>query len=177
MISQGVTDDWILKAARVVIRILQVVVGFAALMIAVATVVVSFDPSWLLKELGASAGIDVARFRWLVVAGLLGGAVLLGLFVLFLQSLHRIIATVGRGDPFTPDNARRLREMAWLLLAMQLGAFALELYSDWIGRFVEYVTFDEGLSITALLGVLVLFILARVFQHGAALRSDLEGTV
>ncbi|WP_431468854.1 DUF2975 domain-containing protein [Sphingosinithalassobacter sp. LHW66-3] len=177
MFAPGINDDWMLKTARIVIRVLQVVLGIAALAIGVATLVVGVDPSWLLKELGANPGIDVARFRWFVIGGLLGGAVLLGLFVLFLQSLHRIIATVGRGDPFTPDNARRLREMAWLLLAMQLGAFALELYSDWIGRFVEYVTFDEGLSITALLGVLVLFILARVFQHGAALRSDLEGTV
>jgi len=177
MFAPGINDDWMLKTARIVIRALQVVLGIAALAIGVATLVVGVDPSWLLKELGANPGIDVARFRWFVIGGLLGGAVLLGLFVLFLQSLHRIIATVGRGDPFTPDNARRLREMAWLLLAMQLGAFALELYSDWIGRFVEYVTFDEGLSITALLGVLVLFILARVFQHGAALRSDLEGTV
>jgi Fe-S cluster assembly ATPase SufC len=34
-----------------------------------------------------------------------------------------------------------------------------------------------GLDMTGILLVIILFILARVFRHGAAMREDLEGTV
>jgi hypothetical protein len=37
--------------------------------------------------------------------------------------------------------------------------------------------FDFGVSLGGLLLALTLFILARVFRQGAAMREDLEGTV
>ena len=41
----------------------------------------------------------------------------------------------------------------------------------------EELTADIEFSLTGVLLALVLFILARVFRHGAAMREDLEGTV
>ena len=41
-----------------------------------------------------------------------------------------------------------------------------------------HMSFDDGgFDMTALLLTVILFILARVFRHGAAMREDLEGTV
>ncbi len=37
--------------------------------------------------------------------------------------------------------------------------------------------FDWSPSFTAWLATLMLFVLARVFRHGAQMRADLEGTV
>ena len=39
------------------------------------------------------------------------------------------------------------------------------------------ITIDAGLDIEGILLALILFILARVFRHGARMRDDLEGTV
>ena len=38
-------------------------------------------------------------------------------------------------------------------------------------------TVDAGFDLTTVLVIVVLFILARVFKHGAQMRDDLEGTV
>ena len=97
-------------------------------------------------------------------------------------SLRRIIGTVGEGDPFAPVNADRLSMMAWLLLGVQilmLPAAGLGLMlAKWADK-VDHadVNINAGLDLTGILMVLVLFILARVFRHGAAMREDLEGTV
>ena len=47
------------------------------------------------------------------IGSLIGGAVLLVL----LRELLRIIDSARVGDPFVPENARRLRHIGWLLLA------------------------------------------------------------
>jgi hypothetical protein len=49
----------------------------------------------------------------------------------------------------------------------------------WIAQFDKsgHVRIDAGISGNGLLLVLVLFILARVFRQGTAMREELEGTV
>jgi len=103
------------------------------------------------------------------------------LFRLF-QLLKRIVDTVGEGDPFVPENARRLTQMAWLSLGVQLAALPIGAIGLWIEEVTEGkggadITVDSGLSGNGLLLMLILFILARVFRQGAAMRAELEGTV
>lgn len=96
-----------------------------------------------------------------------------------LLKLGKIIAL--KGDPFIPDNARRLEAMAWLLLGVTILAVvvgelrsALANLADPQGAHaIDYSLYD----LHSLLIVLILFILARIFRHGAAMREDLEGTV
>ena len=117
----------------------------------------------------------------------IGLAIVAMLFVFF-GKLRRIIGTVGEGDPFQPENAQRLSLMAWLMLGTQLalipaGAIAIPLasYAAAVKESgIEDVSFSfdsGGFDMTAWLLVVILFILARVFRHGAAMREDLEGTV
>ena len=95
---------------------------------------------------------------------------------IILTRLLAIVETVRGGDPFVAGNARRLTVIAWALLALQLldlvyGAIALSVepgdspFSGW--------TFN----ITGWIAVLLLFVLARVFEQGAAMRDDIEGMV
>lgn len=89
--------------------------------------------------------------------------------------LLAIVETVRAGDPFVAENGRRLLVIAWTLLGLQLldlafGAVAL-------GYLSETDAFGWTLSLTGWLAVLLLFVLARVFDHGARLRDELEGTV
>jgi hypothetical protein len=93
-----------------------------------------------------------------------------------LTRLRAMIDTVRSGDPFVSVNARRLTGIAWCLLGIQLidlvfGAVALSVAGD-----------DSPLSgwtfnMTGWIAVLLLFVLARVFEQGARMREDIEGTV
>ena len=95
-----------------------------------------------------------------------------------------LAATFGKvavGDPFAPENGSRLSRMGWLAIGAQGIALALkgvvkvlEPYAIKAGKPID-LEFD--LDMSGVLLVLILFILARVFRHGAAMRADLEGTV
>ena len=112
---------------------------------------------------------------------LIGLAIVAMLFVFF-GSLRKIINTVGEGDPFAPANANRLSLMGWLMLGVQLlliPALGLGLLLAKYADEMEHssITIDAGLDMEGILLVIILFILSRVFRHGAAMREDLEGTV
>ena len=104
------------------------------------------------------------------------------LLYLFFGKLRRIIGTVGEGDPFVPDNADRLSAMAWMMLGVYLLGIAISVVgvtvTNWASQ-LDGVHVSSGISFDAssILLVIILFILARVFRHGAAMREDLEGTV
>ena len=149
-------------------------------------VVVSVLPAILLNQDTVAAelakdGKDVN------VDGLIAGlavmlpliAVLLAGAFWFVHLLGRIVDTVGEGDPFIPTNADRLRTMGWLALAIQLLTLPIGVAVARVAKAVEDTPSDTsvGLDFTGLVLILILFILARVFRKGAAMREELEGTV
>lgn len=95
----------------------------------------------------------------------------------FIRHLRRIVDTVAQGDPFIPDNALRLRHMGWITVAMQLIAIPAGALSGWISYTGKMRYVDVGVSLGGVLLALILFVLARVFSQGAAMRDELEGTV
>lgn len=179
--------DPLLSIARGVIFIVQAVLAFAAVMLTVGAPLVVFLQERITAELRAEYGDPAAQFPVLALTGLLLLALLVvGLSWLFLRHLRRIIDTVGDGDPFVPANAERLTAMAWLMLAVQALAIPLGALGLYIGTFSEYIgTFSDNpnvladidLDLSGIVLVVTLFILARVFRLGAAMRDDLEGTV
>lgn len=128
--------------------------------------------------------LPMPQFLWVLTAILVCVvALVLILFRIFLL-LKRIVDTVGDGDPFVPVNATRLTQMAWLSLAVQIASFAIGSAAAWIEHVAgdsphvkADIQIDGGLSGNGLLLMLILFILARVFRQGAAMRAELEGTV
>lgn len=93
-----------------------------------------------------------------------------------LAALLRLIALVRRGDPFVQDAARQVERIGWGLLAIQL----LDLVAGLVtGRLADLgaEVLDWQPSLTGWLGVLVAFVLARVFRAGTRLRDELEGVV
>ena len=149
-------------------------------------VVVSVLPAILLNQDTVAA--ELAKDgKDINVDGLIAGlavmlpliAVLLAGAFWFVHLLGRIVDTVGEGDPFIPTNADRLRTMGWLALAIQLLTLPIGIAVARIAKAVEDSPSDTsvGLDLTGLVLVLILFILARVFRKGAAMREELEGTV
>ena len=94
-----------------------------------------------------------------------------------LNRLLVIVATVGTGNPFVAANAARLSAIAWALLALELTHLAVAAVAASVSSAAVPLHIGWGFSLTRLLAVLLLFVLARVFEQGASMREELEGTV
>jgi hypothetical protein len=83
--------------------------------------------------------------------------------------------SVRHGDPFVPENAARLRAIAWCLLAIQLlhAGFGLLVRQAQ----AAHVRMEWEFSLAGWLAVLLTFVLARIFDEGARLRGDLRAII
>ena len=177
-------NDPLLIAAKIVLAFLMGVMGLVAVLLVAGAVAAPIFEGDIVAELIADGkGPPPAGFVWIVSLMLAGIAGLLGLLVYFLLLLWRIVGTVGAGDPFVPENAARLSRMGWVAVAGNVLALfvagAVTRVATVAADMGEDVDFNGDIDFGGggLLLILVLFILARVFRHGAAMREDLEGTV
>ena len=174
-------SDPLLFAGRILVIISQAVVALAAIAIAIGLPILFLIRDRITAELQAELADPSVVFPVVPVVGVLLMALgILALAFFFLRNLRRIIDTVGEGDPFAPVNAERLTEMGWFALAAQIlavPAAGLALYISKLLQDEFDMTVDAGLSLEGVTLVVLLFILARVFRHGAQMREDLEGTV
>ena len=121
----------------------------------------------------AQTGEFMAGMRAIMVLGLAS----IPLFHLVFTRVLRIIETVRIGDPFIRANAVRLRLMAWTLLGLEILHIAVAAIAKAVSTPSTRLDIDWEFSVTALLAILLLFVLAQAFAHGAQMREDLEGTV
>ena len=94
-----------------------------------------------------------------------------------LTRLLTIVGTVSTGSPFVAANAARLRAIAWALVALELTHYAVGAVAASVSSAGVPLDIGWGFSLTRWLAVLLLFVLARVFEQGTRMREDLEGTV
>jgi len=102
--------------------------------------------------------------------------VMVAAHLLFVRLLA-LLRTVEEGDPFVAANARRLQTVAWCLLAIQV----CDLLFGWAATGFDVAAGERttGWSpgITGWVAVLLVFVLARVFEAGTRLRDDAELTI
>jgi len=169
----------LLESARILSVLGRAICIFGALVLGVGLLFVAFGGVSAFDAINAEmveAGAPVSgRFALALVFGT--GFVILLLGERFLQQLQKIIASLPDGDPFIDENAARLERMGWLALAMQVMGLLTTIYSFEVERLASALEINSDVSIEGVFLVLILFILARVFRHGAAMREDLEGTV
>jgi hypothetical protein len=96
---------------------------------------------------------------------------------LILARLLNIVETVSVGNPFVVANALRLKTIAWAMLGLELMHFTVGAVAALVSTAAAPLNIGWGFSLTRWLAVLLLFVLARVFEQGARMREDLEGTV
>jgi hypothetical protein len=94
-----------------------------------------------------------------------------------LARLLGVVDTVWSGDPFVIENAIRLRKIAWAVLALEMLHLVVVAVAANVSTPKTPLDISWNFSLTRWLAVLLLFVLARVFEHGARMREDLEGTV
>ncbi|HEX8449812.1 MAG TPA: DUF2975 domain-containing protein [Allosphingosinicella sp.] len=96
---------------------------------------------------------------------------------IMVSRLLEMIGTVRAGDPFLPENAARLRTIAWCLLVVQLFDLACGVFIGILTRAGADLGGGWDPSLGGWVAVLLLFVLARVFEEGARIRADLEAVV
>jgi hypothetical protein len=169
-----IVKDPLLTAVTVatVLARIALVIGMVGLTAALAAAV--FHPDLLATP--PIIGIGSGRQDDIPVVSLVIVAMTIAAFALlydFTARLAKVIDTVRHGDPFTLANAVRLNRMAWLAMTVQM----MNVLQTLITTYLPSHGMNTPLSLTGLAVGLVLFVLARVFRHGAAMREDLEGTV
>jgi hypothetical protein len=150
------------------------VYGLAILGLLLGSIVV---PSLLFEGLGVrpASGRDTLELgmRLILVIGIAS----VPLAYVVLSRLRAIVDTVRDGDPFVAKNARRLQTIAWAYLGLELLHLAVGVVAVGAGSSAQPLDVNWHFSFTPWVAVLLLFVLARVFDHGARMRADLEGTV
>lgn len=131
--------------------------------------------TWRALGLGAAAGHEgiIAGMRSIMVIGI--AAVPLAYVVLRL--LLRIVKSVRVGEPFTGENAGRLRTIAWALLALELLHVGVVLIASAVSTRELPLRIGDNFSVTGWLAILLLFVLAEVFREGSRMREELAGTI
>ncbi len=173
-------DDPLLGAAQVVLVLFTIVIIFGMVMLGIGIVALLTVGRGEVMARIAAVDAPAAAF-WVVIAAFLILEALLWLGLQFVRQLSGIIKTVEAGDSFSPDNADRLSRMGWIAVGGQLLALPLGWILFWLAPYLEKagerVDLELGLDGEAILLILVLFILARVFREGTRMRDELEGTV
>ncbi len=100
-----------------------------------------------------------------------------GGFLLILRSLRMIFRTLTQGDPFQPENVRRLRQIGLILAVVTGGVWLVQ--GLVAARLAPGVMDPQGMGelLTPVFSVLVVFVLAEVFREGARLRRESELTI
>jgi hypothetical protein len=153
---------------------LNLLLGFLILALLIATLVAEGP---VMGALGVrpenSSSALILGMRLIMVIGI--AVVPVVHFVL--TRLVTIVETVTTGNPFVTANAVRLRGIAWAILALELTHFVVGAIAASVSSAAAPLRIGWGFSLTRWLAVLLLFVLARVFEQGARMREDLEGTV
>ncbi len=162
---------WTTRSILKVLTVLNIVMGIA--FTGVLGLTVLRQDLWLQRVDGGPDDPATLLF-WIRVVLLIGIAVAPLAHLLFTR-LNAIVRSVETGSPFTAANAVRLKAIAWAVLAIQILDLGFGLASVQTARAGEFIGWSPGL--TGWLAVLLLFVLARVFERGSAMEDELAGTV
>jgi hypothetical protein len=136
----------------------------------------SFNPELLASILPITDAVEtVAKDGPLFAGALAAWALLLGGWMFIVERLRRIFATLTAGDPFHPDNVRRLRVIGLILAGLEVGRYIFSGMARWLAP--DNKVIDDSFTLTAWFSVLVVFVLAEVFREGARLRREAELTI
>ena len=124
--------------------------------------------------------IDAETRDRILAARLLFSAIYIAGVLVIIERLRRVFATLTAGDPFHPENVRRLQLIGAVLAGLELLRYPQALVFTWL---TPDIGPNRGLppnlapNLAAWFGVVVVFVLAEVFREGARLRREAELTI
>jgi len=178
-LGPGSVSSFIKVILDVVRWALMISMGAAAVAI-LAVLLLSFNPDLL----GGSIQLGEMHLKgpWLgpiAAATLLAAELYMAGALVIVGRLRRIFQTLIAGDPFHPDNVRRLRVIGGALALLEIGRFAFAAIARTIAHDlgVARPSMAAHVNLTAWFAVLVIVVLAEVFREGARLRGEAELTI
>jgi uncharacterized membrane protein YhhN len=113
------------------------------------------------------------------------GLTFIGIFAVLLAHvvytrLLAIVETVKAGDPFVAENAARVQTIAWAFIGLESLHIGVHIVLAIVARSLVGMQDhrnDYHFPVTGLMAILLLFVLARVFDQGARMRDELATTV
>lgn len=145
--------------------------------LALLAILLSFNPDFLKSAIHFTGddGREFAANGATMAAGLIAAGLYAVGVLIIVGRLRRIFVTLTAGDPFHPDNVRRLRIIGLVLAGLEAGRYVFWMVSAVLLPGVSRG--GHGFNLTTWFSVLVVFVLAEVFREGARLRSEAELTI
>lgn len=170
-------NSTLLGVTRGLLWLMLGLVAFAFLIVLVAAGAIGAAwPDIVVEARGSGVFFnpEAMRPQLLLLLALLAAILISATYLL--RQLQALVASAA-SDPFIPANALRLRRIGWALVALQLLALPLHWTAKSIAVATSHFAQMGGFSLNSLLAILLTFVLAAVFEQGAAMRDELEGTV
>lgn len=171
-------DNRVLLLTRWFIYFIMALIAFIGVALALVAAVLPFYWTQVVAEfIKQYPSLDTQTLYPIIYVVFALAIVVMGLVWTILRKLLAIVNSVADGDPFVLANAMRLKAIGWLMVATQIIGILLAVAArEGADLFGEHnVDFDVSLS--GILSILLVFILAGIFERGAEMREELEGTV
>lgn len=145
--------------------------------LALLAILLSFNTDFLkgVIHITGDDGREFASNGATMAAGLIAGGLYAGGVLVIVGRLRKIFVTLTAGDPFHPDNVRRLRVIGLVLAGLEVGRYLFWMASALLLPGISRG--GHGFNLTTWFSVLVVFVLAEVFREGARLRGEAELTI
>jgi hypothetical protein len=112
-----------------------------------------------------------------LVIGLAGLAVIVPGVIFICLQLRRILLTLADGDPFVPENARRLSRVGIAIAVMELIRIATVMVVSTVPTLVGDEPPRLSTQFILWISVAALFVLSQVFREGTRLRDEEKMTI
>lgn len=173
-----ITDNRILRITRWLVYLIMGVVAIAGALLALVSIVLPFYWTEAIAELNTvHPNLDPLTLLPNLLSVFALGIVTLGLIWTMMRKLLAIIASVEDGNPFVRANAMRLKAIGWLMVGLQVVGVPLAIAAGNAADMFGESDTGWDLSLNGILAILLVFILAGIFERGAEMREELEGTV
>lgn len=165
----------VLKIALDVAYFLLILITATLLLGFVAAIFIPLSDSLTVTD--RYSGVQQPLTRSLLLFGVGAFAAWFAGFLLILRNLRMIFRSLTLGDPFQPENVRRLRGIGLTLASVTAGVWVWQAIVA--AKLARGVMDSQGPSdlLTPIFSVLVVFVLAEVFREGARLRRESELTI
>lgn len=173
-----ITDNRILRITKLLVYLIMGFVAFGAVVLALVSVGLPFFWTEAIAEIAKeNPDIDTSN----LLPGLLSifalAILVLGLVWTMMRKLLAIIDSVEDRNPFVIANAVRLRTIGWLMVGLQIVGVPLAIAAGNVADMFGDSDTGFDFPLNGILAILLVFILAGIFERGAEMREELEGTV
>ena len=173
-----IADNRILRITKLFVYLIMGMVALVGAILAGVSIILPFFWTEAVAALAKSnPGLDPVALLPNLLQIFALGIFVLGLIWTIMRKLLAVVDSVEDGNPFVRANAVRLKAIGWLMVGIQIVGVPLAIAA---GEAADlFGESDTGLDISfnGILAILLVFILAGIFEHGADMREELEGTV